>query len=116
MLFDFDAFRASFEARDVQRWITFYADDSEWLEYRDDGKPPRAPHVMRGRAEIEEFLRDVAASDLSVALENEVVGEIRAAFTTVVTFGDGRRILENTIIDYPGGLITRTMEVEAWDP
>ena len=115
MPFDFDAFRSAFETRDVERWLAFYAEDTVWTEYRDDGKPPRAPRIMRGRSELEAFLRDVAASDLSIELANEVVGERRAAYTVRVALFDGRKIVENAIIDFPDGLITHTLDVEAWD-
>ena len=30
-MFDFAAFRAAVEARDVDRWLPFFADDAEWL-------------------------------------------------------------------------------------
>jgi ketosteroid isomerase-like protein len=39
------AYKAAFEARDVERWIAFYADDAQWLEYR-PGNPPRAPNII----------------------------------------------------------------------
>jgi len=48
--FDYDAYRAAFEAKDVARWLAFYAEDAEWVEYR-HSDPPRAPNVMRGSGE-----------------------------------------------------------------
>ncbi len=112
--FDFDSFRTALEARDVARWLPFYADDAEWLEYRHDS-PPRSPNVMRGRAAIGRFIEEVAASRIELAVSNEVLGESRAAFTITVVRADGRRIIENVIIDHRDGRIVRQLEVEAWD-
>jgi ketosteroid isomerase-like protein len=112
--FDFAAFRAALEARDVERWLPFYADDAEWLEYR-HGNPPRSPHVMRGREEIGRFLDDVAGSQIELEISNEVLGDERAAFTITFTRTGGRRIVENVIVDHRDGRIVRQLEVEAWD-
>ena len=32
--FDFSAYKLAFEAKDAGRWIEFFADDAEWIEYR----------------------------------------------------------------------------------
>jgi uncharacterized protein len=112
--FDFAAYKAAFEARDVERWIAFYAEDAEWLEYRPPS-PPRAPNVMRGRAAIRAFLADVATSPITLTIHDEVVGRRRSAFAVTVAFEDGRRHLEHVIIDHPGGIIVRHVDVEAWD-
>ena len=112
--FDFTAFRAALETRDVARWLPFYADDAEWLEYR-HANPPRSPHVMRGREEIGRFLEEVAASRIELSISNEVLGDARAAFTITVERADGRLIIENVIVDHRDGRIVRQLEVEAWD-
>ena len=78
---EFAAFRASFEARDADRWLAFYAPDAERLEYR-HANPPRAPNVMRGNEAIGAFIDGIAgAVSLRLSIDNEVVGEHRAAFT-----------------------------------
>lgn len=112
--FDYAAYRAAFEARDVPAWLAFYAEDAEWLEYR-PSDPPRSPNVMRGRAAIGAFLERVAALPLTIALSSEVVGEDRIAFACLVTLGDGKQILEHVIADLRDGLIVRHVDVEAWD-
>jgi hypothetical protein len=113
--FDFAAFRDALRARDAERWLGFYAEDAVWVEYRHTN-PPRNPHVMRGREAIGAFVHDVAGSPLEIELHSEVVGDARAAFTCVVTFGDNRRIVENTIIDFDERGVTRQVDVEARDP
>ena len=112
--FDFVAFRDALVARDVDRWLSFYAPDAEWLEYR-NANPPRAPNAMRGIDEIGRFMREVAASPIKLTIENEVVADQRAAFTLTVPFDDGRRIIENIIIEHRNGKVVREIDVEAWD-
>jgi uncharacterized protein len=112
--FDFAAYKQAFEARDVERWIAFYADDAVWFEHR-PGNPPSAPNVMRGRAAIHAFLEDVARSDIELTVHDEVPGRRRAAFAVTVAFPDGRRHLEHVILELRGGRIARHVDVEAWD-
>jgi ketosteroid isomerase-like protein len=112
--FDFDAYRRAFTAKDVDAWIGFYAEDAEWVEYK-PAAPPRAPVVMSGREAIAEFLAGVAASDVVLEIEDEVVGRERAAFRVVCRLGDGRRDIEHVIVTIRDGRIVRQVEVEAWD-
>jgi ketosteroid isomerase-like protein len=112
--FDFEAYRAAFETRDVEAWLAFYADEAIWLEYR-PGNPPRAPNVMRGRDAIRGFLEDVARSDIELTIHDEALGRHRVAFAVTVAFPDGRRHLEHVILELRDGRITRHVDVEAWD-
>ena len=111
-MFDFAEFRAAVEGRDADRWLRFYADDAEWVEYRHKASSPR---VTRGRDEITRYLDYVRRTDAELAISNEVIGDDRAAFTLTATRPDGRLIVENTILDLRDGLIVRQHEVEAWD-
>lgn len=113
-MFDFAGYRDAAVALDAERWLSYYAPDAEWTEYRHAG-PPRSPHVMRGDRAIGEFLRAVAAEPLRLAFDNEVVGEQRAAYTLVVTRPDGLQIIENVIVEFRGDQIVKQIDVEAWD-
>jgi len=112
--FDFPAFAAAVEAKDVARWLDFYADDAEWLEYKPTA-PPSAPVRMAGRETIGRFLAAVGASELRLEVGDEVVGAERAAFRVTCTLPDGRRILEHVIVHLRDGRIVRQVEIEAWD-
>lgn len=113
--FDFDAYKQAFVSQDVDEWITFYAPDAEWMEYRHTD-PPRAPHRMVGQPDIKAFLSRVKASNVSLAITDEILGPTRAAFCVTCTLPDGvRRIIEHVIIHYSNGKITRQVDVEAWD-
>jgi ketosteroid isomerase-like protein len=112
--FDFAGYRAAFEAKDVARWLEYYADDAEWIEYRHTD-PPRSPNVMSGREQIAAFLERVAALPLTIELSDEVIGSERIAFACVVTLANGDRIIEHVIAHLRDGLIARHVDVEAWD-
>jgi hypothetical protein len=86
--FDFPAFRTAFEAKDGSTWLTFHAEDAEWVEYRHDA-PPRAPHRMRGHAQIGRFLARIAAADIDLAVADEVVGSGHVAFAVTAILPDG---------------------------
>ena len=108
--FDFSAFRDVFEHKDAHRWVQFYADDAEWIEYKPSA-PPRDPLRMIGRKRIAEFIAALERSDI----KNEVLGRERATFSVDVTLPDGKRVYEHTIIQFEEGKIARQVDVEAWD-
>jgi ketosteroid isomerase-like protein len=112
--FDFHAFKRALEQRDVDRWVEFYADNAEWLEYR-PFDPPRTPNRVLGKAAIGELLRHLSAIDMALAVSNEVIACDRAAFRVDVTLGDGKQIIEHVIIEVADGKIVRQVDVEAWD-
>jgi hypothetical protein len=112
--FDFEGFRAAFEARDVAAWVAHYAPEAEWLEYRHDA-PPRSPHRMSGRAQILRFLEAIGQADIQLRVSDEVVTRNRVAFLVTVAFPDGRRVLEHVMLYLRDGLIVRQVDIEAWD-
>ncbi len=112
--FDFAAFKRAFEKQNVETWLGFYADDAEWVEYRHNA-PPRAPNRMVGRQQIGDFLRRVKASKLKLSIDDDVIGEGRAAFCVTVVLESGKRVIENVIVHLKDGKITRQTDVEAWD-
>ena len=112
--FDFPAFKRALTTQDLAAWIAFFADDAQWIEYR-HGHPPASPHVLSGRGQIAQFLVQVKGSNVTLAIEDEVVGPTRAAFRVWCTLPDGRRIIEQVILHHARGRITRQVDVEACD-
>jgi ketosteroid isomerase-like protein len=112
--FEFVAFKDAFERKDAARWVEFYAEDAQWIEYKPSA-PPRAPIRMIGKSQIEEFVEAVSRSNLEITLADEVVGEERAAFSVTCTFPDGRRVYEQVIVQLEDAKIARQVDVEAWD-
>jgi ketosteroid isomerase-like protein len=111
--FDVAGFRRAVTARDVPAWLAFFADDAEWLEYH-PSDAPRAPVRIRGRAAIARYLEEIAAEDMRLAVEDEVVGADRVAFRIVCDLADGRRMVEHAIATIRDGRIARMVEIEAW--
>lgn len=112
--FDFPAFKRAFEAKDVEVWLAFFAPDAEWWEYRPDA-PPRAPKQMIGLEAIRAKVIYVATSEMVQVISDEVIGEERVAFAFWVTRGDGRQLIEHTILHVTDGKIARKVDVEIWD-
>jgi ketosteroid isomerase-like protein len=112
--FGFPAFQTAFEAKDVSTWLTFYAEDAEWVEYWHDA-PPHAPHRMRGHAQIGPFLAGVSAANIDLAVADEVIGPGRVAFAVTAILPGGRRVYEHVILHLRGARIARQVDVEAWD-
>lgn len=112
--FDFQAFKKALESLDLESWVEFYADTAEWIEYKHNF-PPRSPRLMSGKKEIVNFLAGVKSSNVILKIEDEVIGQTRAACCLWVTLPDGKRIVENIIIHYSDGKITKQVDVEAWD-
>jgi len=105
----------AFQSQDVETWVTFYAPDAEWIEYRHTN-PPNAPNRMVGQPAIKAFLGRFNASNISIVITDEILGPTRAAFCVTCTLPDGvRQIIEHVIIHYSNGRITRQVDVEAWD-
>jgi ketosteroid isomerase-like protein len=113
--FDFPAFKRACTTQDLAAWIAFFADDAQWIEYR-PGHPPASPRVLSGRGQIAQFLVRVKGSNITLAIEDEVVGPTRAAFRAWITLPDGKRIVEQVILHHSRGRITRQVDVEASDP
>jgi ketosteroid isomerase-like protein len=112
--FDFPAFKDAFEGKNYDRWVSFYDDDAEWIEYR-DASPPRSPNRMIGKQAIAQFLASVCPADFAIMIGDEVIAGDRAAFSVTVSFPDGKRVFEHVIIQTRDDKITRQVDVEAWD-
>jgi ketosteroid isomerase-like protein len=112
--FDFAVFRTAFETKDVATWLSFYAEDADWVEFRHDA-PPRAPHRMHGHAQIGRFRARVAAADIDLAVADEVIGPGRVAFAAVAILPGGWRVYEHLILHLHGARFARQVDVEACD-
>ena len=52
---------------------------------------------------------------MTITIDNEVVDNRRAGYTLTAVFKDGRRVIENVIIEHRDGQVVRQIDVEAWD-
>jgi ketosteroid isomerase-like protein len=111
---DFASFKEAFEGKDLDRWLSFYAQEAEWIEYRHIS-PPRAPNRMVGKHQIANFLRRVCSADLEITIADEVITPYRVAFSVDCAFPDGKHVFEHVIARIEDGNIVRQVDVEAWD-
>ena len=111
---DFEAMRRAIEQLDADLLASLYADDAEMLIVNRN-TTPSSPHLLRGKEEITEHLRDVCGRAMTHRVENEVVGEERVAFNEACQYPDGTRVLTATTLEVPDGKIARQESVEAWD-
>src|SRR4028118_1311685 len=77
---DFASFKEAFEGKDLDRWLPFYAQEAEWIEYRHIS-PPRAPNRMVGKHQIADLLRRVCGADLEITIADEAITPYRVAFS-----------------------------------
>ena len=111
---DFEALRRAAERNDAGALADHYAEDAEVLIVNRE-TPPSSPHVLRGRAQIAEFLEDACGRDLESSIQDEVMGEDRIAFNEACEYPDGLKVLTATTLDVRDGKISRQVSVEAWD-
>jgi ketosteroid isomerase-like protein len=111
---DFEALRRAAEHNDAEALANLYAQDAEVLIVNRE-TPPSSPHVLRGREQIAEYLKDACGRDIESRIEVEVIGEERVAFNEACQYPDGTRILSATTLWVQDGKIARQLSVEAWD-
>lgn len=103
---DMEVLRRAIEERDLDLMLGLYADDAEILTV-DRSAPPSSPHVLRGKGEISEHLRDVFGREMTHRVENEVVGDDRIAFAERCEYPDGTRVLALETCELRDGKIFR---------
>jgi ketosteroid isomerase-like protein len=113
--FDVAAYRRAVEAKDVEAWLAFYADDAEWLEYQ-PGRPPANPRRYAGRDEIRAYLEYIRGEPEPLVVSDALTDGDRAWFALWMDLGEGRRFVEHCLLQLRDGLIVRHVDVEAWDP
>ena len=108
---DFDALREAIERRDPDALLGFYAEDAE-LRILNGALPDGPAFGLRGRAEIERYLRAVSDQQMTCLVEGEVVfGEGRITFGQRCAYPDGTPISVETTLEMGEGKIQRQTDV-----
>src|SRR5215212_6872770 len=108
---DFGALRSAIEDKDPDALLGFYAEDAE-LRVVNAALPDGLAFELRGRAQIERYLRAVCDQQMSCLLEGEAVfGEGSVAFCQVCAYSDGTRVEVRTTLEIADGLIVRQLDV-----
>jgi nuclear transport factor 2 (NTF2) superfamily protein len=111
---DLEALRRAAEGKDPEAMLSLYADDAEYVRV-DRNNTPSSPMALRGKEEVGEYLRDVFSREMTHRIENEVVGEDRAAFNWACEYPDGTKVLAAETVELREGMIVRQVSVQAWD-
>jgi ketosteroid isomerase-like protein len=110
---DFGALKGAIERRDPDALLGFYADDAE-LRVENAALPDGKAFELRGRAQIERYLRAVCDQEMACAVRGEAVfGERSVAFVEACRYGDGSAISVETVLEVTGGRIVRHIDVVA---
>jgi ketosteroid isomerase-like protein len=112
--FDFAALKRGLEERDADAQLGLY-DEHAVVRLVDRLNTPRAPHLLRGRAEIREWLEDVCSRDMTHEVQTPVVAHDAVAFTEACRYPDGTNVLCATVLELADGRIVRQVAVQAWD-
>ena len=109
---DFGALRDAIEGCDPNALLGFYSEDAEFriVTSADQDGPA---FELRGRAQIERYLRAVCDQEMTCGLENEVViGEGSVEFVEVCTYPNGTQISVRTTLEVrEEGRISRQLDV-----
>lgn len=112
--FDLRGFTRAAEGRDAATQLSMYSPDAT-VTIVDRLSPPGSPRVLHGRAEIQPWLEDTCARQMTHAVRRAVADEDSAAFTEACRYPDGMNVLCATVIGLDGGLISEQTVVQVWD-
>jgi hypothetical protein len=108
---DFGALRSAIERRDPDALIGFYSEEAE-LRILNASLMEGSAFELKGRAQIERYLRAVCDQQMSCVLEGEVVfGEGSIAFGQVCAYPDGTRVAVETTLEIAEERIVRQTDV-----
>ncbi len=107
---DFEVLREAIEQRDPDLLLGFYSEDAK-LRVLNGDAPESAAFELRGRAEIERYVRVVFGRRTSSRIEGETVDENLITFSEVCEYPDGTQVVVKTTLELRGGRISRQIDV-----
>jgi len=113
--FDLTTFARSLLRADLELQIAAYAEGAQ-LRIINPDNPPRLPRTLKGKSEIETWLRSEPAQRVVVQVSNLIEDGERIAFTEVRRYSDGGHEIATSTAELYDGLITRQLTVLVWDP
>ncbi|MFJ3305376.1 nuclear transport factor 2 family protein [Streptomyces sp. NPDC086549] len=112
--FDTETLRRGIEGTTGNTLLALYADDAE-IRIIDRDSQPSQPRILHGRPAIAEMLDDVYSRDMTHKLEQCIIQGDHAAFSESCEYGDGVRVLAESMITLRDGKITEQIMIQAWD-
>jgi hypothetical protein len=112
--FDTTAFATAVQQRDADALLAAYADDAV-ITLLDRDHPPASPTTYTGRAEIEQYLRDVCAREMEHDVPRIVSNADVLAFEERCRYPDGVGVCCIATAELDDGRIVRQTGVQVWD-
>jgi hypothetical protein len=112
--FDLDRFTRAAEDRDAATQLSMYGPDAT-VTITDKISQPGAPRVLSTREEIQAWLEDMYARDMTHKVQHTVNDATGAAYTQSCRYPDGTNVLCATVIRLEDGQIADQSVVQVWD-
>jgi hypothetical protein len=112
--FDLDRFTRAAEDRDAATQLSMYGPDAT-VTITDKVSQPGAPRVLSTREEIQAWLEDMYARDMTHEVQHRVHDATGAAYTQACRYPDGTNVLCATVIALRDGAISDQSVVQVWD-
>jgi len=112
--FDLRHLSRAIQERDASAQLGMYAPQAT-VTIADRITQPGSPRVLHNRGEIEAWIQDTCARDMTHSVRHTVEDERGAAFTNACRYPDGTNVLCATVLELADGLIVRQTVVQAWD-
>ena len=112
--FDLDRFTQAAEQRDAATQLSMYGPDAV-VTIVDKISQPGTPRVLRTRGDIEAWLDDMYARDMTHSVRHHVLDATGAAYTQACRYPDGTNVLCATVIELDGGVISGQTVIQVWD-
>jgi hypothetical protein len=102
--------REAIESSDPNALLGFYSEDAE-LRILNVESQHGAAFELKGRAQIEKYLRAVCDQAMTCHVEEENVRERLISFRERCEYDDGARVLVRTTLELGGDTILRQLDV-----
>ena len=110
---DYGALREALEGKDPDALLGFYSEEAE-LRIVNAALPDGVAFELKGRAQIERYLRAVCEQEMGCLIEGEAVygeEEGSVSFGQVCRYAEGSTIRVRTTLEIAGGLIVGQLDV-----
>ncbi len=112
--FDLDRFTRAAEERDASTQLSMYGPDAT-VTIVDQISRPGSPRVLRNRAEIQSWLEEMYARDMTHRVQHTVADATGAAYTQACLYPDGTNVLCGTVIELDADQIVGQTVIQVWD-
>ena len=113
-VFDLDRFTHAAETRDAATQLSMYGPHAT-VTIADKVAQPGTPRVLSTPEEIQAWLEDTYARDMTHEVQHRVLDGTGAAYTQACRYPDGTNVLCATVLVLEDGLIAGQTVVQAWD-